>query len=342
MSTTSTTEISDPGALIGEPVASVVMLAYAHEDVLADAIEGVLSQRTSYPYELLIGEDCSPDRSREIALTYQQRHPDRIRVIYAERNVGGIRNSERLIRAARGEFIAFCEGDDYWHHPDKLQLQIDALRGEPAAHLCHTDYDRRIGRWLLRSGHRRRKPPNLATGDAYVGLLLGMTVKTATAVYRRQTLAAFLDSPFNQRDWPFGDYTKALFAASRGPVNYLPVSTATYRQYLGSAMNAGAQARLRMGQALAQCRELYMEAFPVEAAQAVRIRKVGRQRQMEDGFNAGDREQFLEGYDWLRRNGYPPNPIIHRLRLFALDTRLPLRAWRAVKSLVVRLAFLGS
>jgi glycosyltransferase involved in cell wall biosynthesis len=117
-------EYSDEAELVKRPEVSVVMPTYNHERYLAEAIEGVVRQETSFPIELLIGEDCSTDGTREIALSYQKRFPEMIRVITSERNVGGQENFARLVAATRGKYIASCEGDDFWHRPDKLQRQI--------------------------------------------------------------------------------------------------------------------------------------------------------------------------------------------------------------------------
>ncbi len=117
-------ERSDPERLVKNPLVSVMMITYNHEPYIAQAIEGVVSQETNFPIELIIGEDCSTDRTREIVLEYQQRYPDIIRVLYSEKNVGAHENARRTGLAARGKFMAFCEGDDWWHRTDKLQIQI--------------------------------------------------------------------------------------------------------------------------------------------------------------------------------------------------------------------------
>lgn len=123
-------EISDPAALPVNPVLSVLMLAYNHSAYLAQAIDSVLTQQTDFPIELLIGEDCSTDDTREIALRYQRQYPNLIRVITAEENVGIRRNWQRLVLAGRGEFLAHLDGDDYWL-PNKLMLQVTFLRQHP-------------------------------------------------------------------------------------------------------------------------------------------------------------------------------------------------------------------
>lgn len=314
------------------------MLAYNHERFIAQAIEGVLSQECEFPIELIIGEDCSPDSTDTIVRQYQRLYPQVIRVITAKSNVGMHANSARCLAAARGEFVASCEGDDYWHHPKKLSLQVAALRDAPTAQLCHTDYDRRIGKWVLSSVHTRRKTPHLAMGaGAFTDLLHGMTIKTATTLYRREVLEKFFRSAFNRADWPFGDYPSTLFAATEGPIVYLPISTATYRLRPGSAMYSGREARLLMGQALASCREEFIRTFPVDKAAELRIRRVGRVRQMRDGFWAGDYTHYLSGHAWLLENGPRPNALMHALRLFALRTRFPLRIMQASREIVYKI-----
>jgi len=124
-------EYSDSAKLVKRPEVSVIMVTYNHERYLVEAIEGVVRQETSFPIELLIGEDCSTDGTRDIALSYQKRFPEMIRVITSERNVGAHENFLRLIVAARGKYIAFCEGDDFWHRPDKLACQVAVLEGDP-------------------------------------------------------------------------------------------------------------------------------------------------------------------------------------------------------------------
>lgn len=134
-------EISDPAVLAKEPIVSVRMSTYNHEPYIAQAIEGVVTQETEYPFELIIGEDCSTDRTREIVFEYQKKYPDIIRVIAWDKNVGMRKNGRRAYMACRGKYIAICEGDDYWHHPGKLQKQIDFLENHPDYGMVHSDAD---------------------------------------------------------------------------------------------------------------------------------------------------------------------------------------------------------
>lgn len=134
-------EISDPAVLSKNPLVSVKMITYNHEPYIAQAIKGVLQQKTDFPFELVIGEDCSTDRTREIVFDYQKRYPHIVRVITSTKNVGTKGNSSRTNKACRGKYIAFCEGDDYWHHPDKLQKQVYYMESHPECGMVSADCD---------------------------------------------------------------------------------------------------------------------------------------------------------------------------------------------------------
>ena len=134
-------EISDPSVFAKAPLVSINMITYNHRPYIGKAIECVLSQKTEYPYELVIGEDCSTDGTMEIVLEYQRKYPEIIRVITADENVGMRKNGYRTMHACRGKYIAFCEGDDFWHDPDKLQLQTEYMESHPECGLVYSDYD---------------------------------------------------------------------------------------------------------------------------------------------------------------------------------------------------------
>ena len=135
-------ETSDVIRLCKKPIVSVHMMAYRHEKYIAQAIESVMMQKTDFEFELVIGEDASPDRTREICFEYQRKYPDKIRVLWSDENVFSIGGNEiRITAACRGEYIAFCEGDDYWTDSCKLQKQVDVMRKHPNVGLCFCDAD---------------------------------------------------------------------------------------------------------------------------------------------------------------------------------------------------------
>lgn len=111
-----------------EVVVSICCITYNHEKYIAQAIEGFLSQKTNFKIEILIGEDCSTDSTRQIIHSYQIKHPGLIRILSGETNIGGAKNLVNVICNAKGKYLAFCDGDDYWTDAYKLQKQVDFLR----------------------------------------------------------------------------------------------------------------------------------------------------------------------------------------------------------------------
>lgn len=107
------------------PLVSVCMITYNHAPYVAEAIEGVMMQECDFPVELIIGEDCSTDHTRDVLLKYKGQYPDRIRLLLREKNIGMQRNFIETLQSCSGKYIALCEGDDYWTDPYKLQKQVD-------------------------------------------------------------------------------------------------------------------------------------------------------------------------------------------------------------------------
>lgn len=110
-----------------EPKISVIMLTYNHAPYLKEAIEGVLSQKTDFPFELIICNDNSSDDSDIIISEFATQYPDIIRYFNHKTNIGFVENQRFAFAQAQGKYLAYCEGDDYWTDPQKLQFQYDFL-----------------------------------------------------------------------------------------------------------------------------------------------------------------------------------------------------------------------
>jgi len=119
-----------------KPKVSIVMIAYNVERYLEQAIESVLMQKVNFSYELIIGEDCSSDKTREIALGYQKQYPEKIIVLTHENNLGLTPNCIATHNKCTGEYIALLDSDDYWTSSNKLQEQIDFLDKNPEFSAC--------------------------------------------------------------------------------------------------------------------------------------------------------------------------------------------------------------
>lgn len=113
------------------------MITYNHEPYVRQAIESILQQKTTFKIELVIGEDCSTDSTRFICEEYALSHPDVIKLLPSEKNLGITPNLIRTLLACSGDFIALCEGDDYWTDPLKLQKQVDFLEANPDYVACY-------------------------------------------------------------------------------------------------------------------------------------------------------------------------------------------------------------
>lgn len=241
---------SEPLELVERPLVSVLMSTYNHAEYLAEAIEGVMAQRASFDYELIIGEDASTDSTRQIALEYQRRYPEKIVVVTAAGNVGPYANIRRIFAQSRGRYIAFCEGDDFWCTADKLERQIACFERDPAVGGVHSNWTRmkrQNGTWIAawHDSVHRRVPAKLLEGDVFSTFYFPKILRTCTVVYRRDALTAYYRSPLGTNRYRFGDAAMAAFISGHWRIAYLPEVTAVYRLSPGSALRSGREGRLR-------------------------------------------------------------------------------------------------
>lgn len=110
-----------------KPLVSVLVLAYNHEQFISQAIDSLVCQQTNFPYEIVIGEDCSLDSTRNVCLKYQKKYPDKIKILLQNKNKGLIGNFCDTLRTCRGKYIAECAGDDFWGDCHKLQKHVDYM-----------------------------------------------------------------------------------------------------------------------------------------------------------------------------------------------------------------------
>lgn len=222
-------EISDCSSLQKKPIVSVAMLAYNHSRFLTEAIEGVINQEIDFEMELVIGVDKSSDNTLEIALTYQRRYPKLIRILATDTRLGMHANSIRTLEACRGEYIALCEGDDYWTHSGKIAMQVSYLNLNRSVagtfHDCVV-IDDSTGSQKARIGERViDREPGLTS------VIRENNIGTCTMMYRNVI-------PINElQDWfertVKCDFMLALLVCLRGCWHYLDVSMAVYRVHGG-------------------------------------------------------------------------------------------------------------
>lgn len=120
-----------------DPKLSVILITYNHEKYVRKALDSILMQETDFPFEIVIGDDCSPDDTKNIIREYRKKHEDKIRIVFREKNTGRpTLNVYETTMKCRGQYLAYLEGDDYWTDPHKLQKQVDFLESHPDYIAC--------------------------------------------------------------------------------------------------------------------------------------------------------------------------------------------------------------
>jgi glycosyltransferase involved in cell wall biosynthesis len=211
------------------PKVSVCIITYNHEKYIEAALEGVLNQQTDFSYEVVIGEDFSTDNTRAILKTYLEKYPDKIRLLLPDKNIGMMSNFIATLQACRGEFIAICEGDDYWTDPTKLQKQADFLDANPDFVICFHDvevvYENPTRNYLFSKYFTFDKKDVFTIADT----IKGWFMPTCSIMYRK-VLTEFPDWFYKVKS---GDIALSVLLAQYGKIKYLPFVMGAYRKHEG-------------------------------------------------------------------------------------------------------------
>lgn len=221
---------------------TVITITYNHEPYIRECLEGIVSQRTTFPFELLIHDDASTDGTADIIREYEVKYPDIVKPIYQTENQysrGVPIGHTFLYPRAQGKYIAECEGDDYWTDPLKLQKQVDFLESHPDYGMCYT----RVERY----SQARKKMLGEWGGPAEtIGQLLERnTVPTLTVMCRSELMREYLREVAPQKHrWLMGDYPAWLYMAMKSRIRYLAETTGVYRIIPESACHSRSIARI--------------------------------------------------------------------------------------------------
>lgn len=202
-----------------KPLLSIALITYNQEKYIAECIESMINQLTDFPFEIVIGEDFSTDNTRNICIDYQKKYPHLIRILAHDSNLGMMGNWIATINACVGDYVAICEGDDYWIDPLKLQKQVDFLSANTSFSLCATRSKIDMyGDITINTIEKNI----LDTKDI---LLEDWGLMTATLVFRKDSLK--IPTWFNKvRN---GDYSLQLLVSLNGLIKILPDVTSVYR-----------------------------------------------------------------------------------------------------------------
>ena len=220
---------------------SICCITYNHENFIRDTLDGFLSQKTNFAFEVLIHDDASTDNTQQIIIEYAQKCPDIIKPILQKENLRskGI-SVQRTYNYTRitGKYVAFCDGDDYWSDPLKLQMQYDALEEHTDCALCvHKT------RLIKENGEKMKAripegffSEGMLKTEEYIHLRVGegrYLAQTSSYFVRKKIVDDFMNY---QHGYPCGDLPLELFALQYGHCWYIPREMSCYRQHSSSLM----------------------------------------------------------------------------------------------------------
>jgi len=220
------------------PLLSIVCPTFNHEDFLAQALDGFIAQRTTFPFEVLVNDDASTDGTAQILARYAQRYPGIIRPFYHSVNQyqQGKECTPGLFKEARGRYIAYCEGDDYWTDPHKLQIQVDFLESHPDYVMTYHDamaFDVHGERGIQLQGKLRRDASALE-------LQKGRQLSTLTVCFRN----VFHELPSELVGAPLGDMCWWSLLGAHGKGKFLgQIKPAKYRVHPGGIFSMRSKKR---------------------------------------------------------------------------------------------------
>lgn len=204
---------------------SICCITYKQDLYIAQAIDSFLMQMTTFPFEIIVGEDCGGDDTLTILAAYQARYPNLIKVIASEKNIGANSNFLKILNIAQGDYIAVCEGDDYWVDESKLQKQVSSLEQNIQSDICFTAAKTLDSNGATGESAKHSNNSCIFTlKDVIYGG--GGFMPTASLMFRKSIIKKI-------PDWfltaPIGDFYIQIISSLKGGAIYLPDMTVVYR-----------------------------------------------------------------------------------------------------------------
>lgn len=252
--------------LIKNPIISVILCAYNRETTISDTINSILKQECNYPFELIIGEDCGYDKTREICITFQKKYPELIKLVLHKENCGVGKNWAILIKESRGKYIASCDDDDYWHNLEKLQLQTNYMEKNQDYGVVHTEYDLlNIKTKRTIKSYYKTKKIRIPEGYIMHKIFTGHApICVSTSFFRKKLvdnfvpLEDYINLRFTTQDWPTW-----MILSKYSKIGYIPISTTTYRTGHLALTNLGSYQKIEQKLSTDQAMYKYIcDMFP--------------------------------------------------------------------------------
>ena len=214
---------------------SVGVITYNHEEFIHQALESILSQKCNFQFEVIIGDDCSQDKTQNIILDYEKKFSNKIKTHLNNVNKGLLANFKFVTDNCNGKYITICAGDDYWNDPYKLQKQVDFLEANPDFGLVHSNV------YLLKNDSvitpKKRYIPE---GSIFTQIIIENNfIYALTACYRTElfrkhvNIDEFIENGFLTEDLPLW-----IELSRVTKFHYLDDKLATYRIHENSLSNS--------------------------------------------------------------------------------------------------------
>ncbi len=218
---------------------SIAVITYNHEKFIKQTLEGILKQNVNFSYEIIIGEDRSTDNTKEILAAYEKKYPGRFLIKYRNPNMGAIPNFCDIINTCKGEYIAFCEGDDYWTDPLKLQKQVDFLDSNLDYGICCHEFKKFIeDKGVYEDSNYSNIPETTTIKD----LAKWCYIATNTAVIRNDFILPDWFSHLKIGDWPL-----FLFQIQNRKIKKMNDQMSVYRIHSGGLWTSASQLKRNKG-----------------------------------------------------------------------------------------------
>lgn len=213
---------------LNPPLVSIICITFNHRNYINDSIKGFLMQETDFPFEIIIHDDASSDGTTDIVRKYESEYPNLIKGIYQLENQysKGERVSAIAFSKARGVYFAFCEGDDFWIDPFKLQKQVQYLLNNPHIPMCfHRVYQFDQGLGRITGIRPVKKSKSIFTIQ---DVLEGSFIQGLSVVFKKQY---FCDYPSWSKKLIFGDWVRDIELAKHGEIKMFPEIMGVYRKH---------------------------------------------------------------------------------------------------------------
>jgi glycosyltransferase involved in cell wall biosynthesis len=258
-----------------EALVSICVQTYQQVDFIRECLDSILMQETNIAFEILLGEDDSADGTREICLEYAKKHPDKIRLfLHTRKNNIKIKgkptgrfNFMYNLSNARGKYIAFCEGDDYWIDKFKLQKQVDFLSSNSDHSMVFSAFNRFYEQKGVFQKVSFENQKHLFAGNIFNSLIFNNWISTISVMVKKDLLFQFTNYvEYTNKEFPMADYPAWLDLSYNTKIGLINDSMAVHRVLPNSASHSTiAKNRVEFGEATYRIQKYFIEKYKVSA-----------------------------------------------------------------------------